>query len=227
MNPARVPQAKVCGLTRRADAEAAAAGGVHFAGVVFAPGGRRSMEARAARELFSDLPVRRVGVFVNASVDELLRIAEVAHLDVLQLHGDEDVDLIEQLRARGAPAVWKALRPRTTDEFIAGVHRFGASVDGILLDGWSAEARGGTGRRFPWLAVAEHRDLIPSSVAFIAAGGLNAHNLLDAVSLLSPDVVDVSSGVEISPGLKNPEAICRFMDVLRGPSPNQTALCDV
>jgi phosphoribosylanthranilate isomerase len=224
VSSARAPQAKVCGLTRRADAEAAAASGVHFAGVVFAPGGSRTVGVREARELLSDLPVRRVGVFVNASLDDVLRAAEVAHLDVLQLHGDEDPRLIEQLRARGAPAVWKAIRPRAVDEFVAGLNQYQDLVDGLLVDGWSAEARGGTGRTFSWREIAPQRLLVPDSLSFIAAGGLHADNLSRAVAILSPDIVDVSSGVETSPGLKSPEEISRFMDVLRQPSPSQNDL---
>jgi phosphoribosylanthranilate isomerase len=219
LNAVMRPEAKICGLTRRPDAEAAARSGAAYAGVVLAPGGKRSITPAAAAALLEGLPVRRVGVFVNAAVEELHRAAEVAGLDVLQLHGDEPPERVEAVRGAGAWRVWKAVRPRNGGEFLEAVHRYGPVVDGLLLDGWSPDARGGTGTAFPWQEVAKHRDLLPDNVVLVAAGGLGPANVGRALALLRPHVVDVSSGVERSPGAKDPEAIRAFVDAVHAFSP--------
>lgn len=211
------PQVKVCGLTRRADAEVAVGAGAAFLGVVLAPGGARSVSAAHAAALFDGLPVRRVGVFVNATLAELCRDARVAGLDVLQLHGDETPERIGELRARGPWKIWKAVRPRGGTEFVDAVERFAPGVDGILLDGWSPHARGGTGAAFPWEEIAPLRHLLPAGVELIAAGGLRADNVARAALLLRPTVVDVSSGVERTPGIKDPDAVRAFVSAARVP----------
>jgi phosphoribosylanthranilate isomerase len=170
----------------------------------------------AARVIFGDLPARRVGVFVDASLDELEAAGRAAGLDVLQLHGDETPELAAELRARGW-TVWKALRPRTGGELAAEAPRWAGSVDALLLDGFSTAARGGTGASFPWAEVAAHRDAVPDGVALIAAGGLRPDNVAEAAGILHPDVVDVSSGVESAPGIKDADSIRRFVTAARSP----------
>ncbi|MDQ3606078.1 MAG: phosphoribosylanthranilate isomerase [Gemmatimonadota bacterium] len=209
--PVAAPRVKICGLTRRGDAEAAAHAGAAFLGVVLAPGYGRTVSAAHAAHLLRDLPAQRVGIFVDAAAEDVRRAAEVAALDVLQLHGDEAPREVEQLRAEGRWQVWKALRPRSAEEFTVQLDRYSGAVDGILLDGWSAAARGGTGERFPWEEVAPLREQVPSGVWLIAAGGLRAENVARAVALLRPDAVDVSSGVESAPGLKDADAIRAFV----------------
>ncbi|HEX2094731.1 MAG TPA: phosphoribosylanthranilate isomerase [Longimicrobiaceae bacterium] len=211
------PPFKVCGITRRTDAEAAVAAGAAYLGVVLAPGGRRTVSPDAAGGLLAGLGAVRVGVFVDEGADGLRRAAAAAGLDVLQLHGDEPPELLRALRAEGRWTLWKALRPRSADEFRAGVEAYAGVADAILLDGFSTEARGGTGTRFPWEEVAGYRDLLPTSLLLVVAGGLRADNIARAVSLLRPGVVDVSSGVESSPGVKDPAEIRRFADALRAP----------
>jgi phosphoribosylanthranilate isomerase len=211
------PRLKVCGITRRADAEAAAAAGAAFLGVVLAPGGRRTVAAEDARDLLAGLTAIRVGVFVDAAADELRRAGELAGLDVLQLHGDEPPELLRELRAEGRWRVWKALRPRGAAEFRAGVERYAADADALLLDGFSARAHGGTGTAFPWEEVAALRGLVPAGLPLVAAGGMRADNVARAVALLRPDVVDVSSGVESAPGIKDRTAIESFAAALRAP----------
>lgn len=207
---------KICGLTRRPDAEWAAASGAHYGGVILAAGGRRSISLADAVRLFADLPLRRVGVFVNAGPDELRRAADTASLDVLQLHGDESPAELESLRAIGeGREIWKVLRPRTAAEFLTELPRYAGVVDGILLDGWSSAAAGGTGTRFPWQAVAAHREQVPAALSLIVAGGLSAANVAAAVELLRPSVVDVSSGVEHAPGVKNHDAVTEFIAAAR------------
>lgn len=204
-------QVKVCGLTRRPDAELAAASGAHYGGVILAPGGRRSIEPAAAAALFDGLPLRRVGVFVDADASELRRDADRVGLDVIQLHGAETPELASHLRKETGVEVWKALRPRDADELLAGVERYAGAVDGLLLDGWSADAPGGTGARFPWSEVGAHRDRIGAEIRFVVAGGLTPTNVAEAIAILRPDVVDVSSGVESSPGIKSATAVPAFL----------------
>lgn len=210
-------QVKICGLTRRPDAERAAASGAHYGGVILAPGGRRSIDAATAADLLAELPLRRVGVFVDAALDDLLRAAETAALDVLQLHGAESPAAVEALRARhGSLELWKALRPRSAAELAAQLPDYAGLVDGVLLDGWSEAAPGGTGTRFPWEEMASVRDLVPEGLRLVVAGGLAPDNVGRAIDLLRPAVVDVSSGVEDAPGRKNHDAITAFIAAARG-----------
>lgn len=215
----RVPAAKICGLRRREDAETAAAAGAGFAGVILAPGGKRSIAPEDAAGILAGLPLRRVGVFVDAPAAEVRRAAAVAGLQVVQLHGGETPDDARAVRAEGGREVWKAIRPRTAADFLAALERYGAAVDGILLDGWSPDAPGGTGSRFPWEEVAPLRRRVPRGVKLIVAGGLDAQNVARAIALLDPDVVDVSSGVESAPGIKDPAAVRAFVSSVRGLSP--------
>lgn len=212
------PLVKICGLTRRADAEAAAAAGASYGGVILAEGRTRSVRAADARELFRGLRLRRVGVFVDAALESVVAAAEAAELDVVQLHGEEDPEYVRALRERGPWRVWKAIRPQTGNDFDAGVRRFGVLPHGLLLDGWSAAAEGGTGTSFPWEQVSARLDSFPPALELIVAGGLRPENVARAVSLLSPAVVDVSSGVEARPGEKSPELIRAFVTAARRPS---------
>lgn len=211
---------KICGLTRRPDAELAAASGARYGGVILAPGYRRSVALADARRLFEDLPLKRVGVFVDADADSLRHAAETAGLDVLQLHGQEPPSVIEALRSvEGDFDIWKALRPRTAEEFLADLERYEELVDGILVDGWSATAAGGTGARFPWEVIAAHRERVREPLHLIAAGGLSPVNVAAAIGILRPSVVDVSSGVEDAPGIKNHAAVRAFIAAARGAAP--------
>jgi phosphoribosylanthranilate isomerase len=209
------PAVKVCGLTRHEDAAAAAGAGARYLGVILAPGGRRTVAPGDGAVIFGNLDVQRVGVFVNAPADALRRAAEAARLDVLQLHGDEPPELAAALRGEGF-TVWKALRPRSGDELAAGLVLYGGAVDAILLDGWSAEARGGTGTAFPWREVAERLAELPPETMLVAAGGLRPENVAEAASILRPQVVDVSSGVERAPGVKDHAAVRAFVAAVRG-----------
>jgi phosphoribosylanthranilate isomerase len=211
------PAVKVCGLTRRNDAEIATKAGAAYLGVVLAPGGKRTVAVEEARRFLEGLPARRVGVFVDADLDQLRHAAVELELHALQLHGEEPPELLEALRAAGPWELWKAVRVRGAADFRAAVERYGAHADALLLDGWSPAAYGGTGTRFPWDEIAVHRNLLPPGVSLIVAGGLRAENVADAVRLLRPHVVDVSSGVEDAPGIKNDDEVYRFLAAVRGP----------
>jgi phosphoribosylanthranilate isomerase len=203
------PEVKVCGLTRREDAVVAVDAGAAYLGVVLAPGGRRTVTPGAAGVILTALAATRVGVFVDATAAAVREAAGIAGLDVLQLHGDEALDEVLLLREEGW-RVWKAVRVRDADDFSRAAARWGGHVEALLLDGFSPEAHGGTGRRFPWEAVAERRDELPPVTRLVAAGGLDAWNVGRATALLRPDVVDVSSGVEAAPGVKDPASVRAF-----------------
>jgi phosphoribosylanthranilate isomerase len=208
---------KVCGVCRPEDAAVIAAAGADYLGVILAPGSRRSRTVAEADAIFAEAPgCRRVGVFVDAPTEEMLDAARALALDVLQLHGGEGADVIARLRAGFGGVVWKAVRPRGREEVLEALTAYGDAVDGLLLDGWSAGAAGGTGARFPWDEVAEVREQIPQRLRLVVAGGLAPENVAEAVVRFSPAVVDVSSGVERAVGEKDPERIRAFVAAARG-----------
>jgi phosphoribosylanthranilate isomerase len=201
---------KIGGLTRAADAVAAEAAGAFYGGVILAPGSPRTLDPAVVPAIFAPTHLARCGVFVNESLGRITEIAQRLALDVIQLHGDETTDLVAAVREATGAEVWKAIRPRTGDDFAGETDRYRAVADGLLLDGWSAAARGGTGVTFPWREVARHRGRVDPSLRLVVAGGLTPENVAEVIALLSPDVVDVSSGVERSPGVKNADSIRRF-----------------
>src|SRR5688500_3132289 len=207
----------VCGLMRGGDAAVAAEAGARYLGVMLAPGFRRTVTPDAARSILKSFQVRRVGVFVDADEDTLRSAARAAGVDVLQLHGDETPELAARMRAAGWE-VWKAVRARDADDFSAAVRRYAGSVDALLVDGYDPASHGGTGARFPWDQVAARRDDLPAGMRLIAAGGLRPENVADAVRILRPDAVDVSSGVERAPGEKDPRAVRQFVQAVHAVS---------
>jgi phosphoribosylanthranilate isomerase len=210
-------EVKVCGLMRHEDAAVAAEAGARYLGVILAPGFRRSVTPDAARIILESFQAGRVGVFVDADEDTLRSIAEAAGVDVLQLHGDESPELAARMRAAGWE-VWKAVRARDADDFSAAVQRYAGSVDALLVDGYDPASHGGTGARFPWDQVAARRHELPAGLRLIAAGGLRPENVADAVRILRPDAVDVSSGVERAPGEKDPRAVRDFVQAVHAVS---------
>jgi len=205
-----VPAVKVCGLMRPEDARAAAGAGAAYLGVILAPGGKRTVTAERANVILGGLDARRVGVFVNADEAELRAAGAAAGLHVLQLHGDEPPELADRMRAAGYE-VWKAVRVRGADDVLAAAARYAGRVDALLLDGYSDAARGGTGTAFPWKEVAAIRGTLPGGLRLVAAGGLRPDNVAGAARLLRPDAVDVSSGVEREPGVKDADAVRAFV----------------
>lgn len=200
---------KVCGITRPEDARLAADAGADAIGLVFADSPRKvSMEE--AREIAAALPdnVLKVGVFVNAGTEEVLRVADEVGLDYAQLHGDEGPEDVTELRAGGLK-VMKAVRVRDAGS-LEDLDRYGADL--YLLDAYSEKARGGTGERFDW-------DLAKSLVGrgnIVVSGGLGPENVREAVGLFDPYGVDASSALEDSPGIKNRDRVRRFVLAAKG-----------
>jgi phosphoribosylanthranilate isomerase len=145
---------------------------------------------------------------------EVVRVVEAARgvgASVVQLHGEESPADVAQLREQGPWEIWKALSVRGVEDALRGVDAYSGVVDGILLDGWHPHRRGGTGAVFSWKDVAAVRGSIPDELRLVAAGGLNPGNVEEAVRLLKPHVVDVSSGVEAAPGIKSAEKVSEFI----------------
>jgi phosphoribosylanthranilate isomerase len=207
---------KICGITRVADAIAAAEAGADAIGLVFARSPRQ-VGVREARRIVAALPpfVSAVGVFVNPRPASVLRVVEAVGLSEVQLHGEEPAGMLGQLAGM---RVIKALRVRDR-RFLEQLQVYAdAGVSGILLDAFSSKARGGSGKRFDWDLVGGLRraGALDGSPPLILAGGLTPQNVKAGIRAVRPWGVDVSSGVEDSPGIKNAELMERFVSAVRG-----------
>lgn len=207
---------KICGLTRPEDAEAAAAAGAAFLGVVFAGGPRRVTASAAAgvRAAAPGVPV--FGVYSRQSVDEILRLTEAAGLSGAQLHGDYAREDAARLRGAGL-LVWRVVRiaaPEDLDALTEAVR----DADAVLVEPRVPHAAGGTGVSLDLAVAREARARLAGS-DMVLAGGLTPGTVAEAISLVRPDVVDVSSGVERLPGIKDPDKIMRFLEAACGHSP--------
>jgi phosphoribosylanthranilate isomerase len=200
---------KVCGITNPADARVAAEAGADAVGFIFAES-PRLVAAEEARRVSIALPenVLKVGVFVNAPPEEVLRTAAEAGLDMAQLHGDETPETVAAVRAGGLP-VMKAIRVRNADD-LADVERFDADL--FLLDAYSEKARGGTGERFDWGAAKS----LKGRGNIVVSGGLAPENVREAIDFFEPYGVDASSSLEDAPGKKNEESVRRFIVAAKG-----------
>jgi len=198
---------KVCGVTSPEDAALAAELGAAAVGMVFWPGSPRSVDRARAKEIVAALPpfVCAVGVFVN-QMEEAPDIAEDVGLSALQLHGDETPDSYRTLSHRVIKAV-AVCDERTTRATIDRVPEAAA----VLLDAHDPVKRGGTGRSVDWMFAKQ----IALERCVILSGGLNAENVLEAASIVRPYAIDVSSGVESSPGRKDPAKLRVFFATLR------------
>lgn len=208
-------EVKICGVCRPEDARSAADAGASYIGVILAPGRARSRSRAEAAAILDACAARRVGVFVDEAPEAVAEAARELALDVVQLHGVEGIDAIDRIRDSFTGEVWKAVRVRAAADVAHASAAYFARTDALLLDGWSARDHGGAGVRFDWDGIARS-DAVPAGVRIVLAGGLTPENVADAVRLLRPAVVDVSSGVESSPGSKSPDRIRAFVDAARG-----------
>jgi phosphoribosylanthranilate isomerase len=202
---------KICGVTRREDALVADGAGADYLGVILSRGFGRSVAPAAAGPLFDGVRAKKVAVMVDEPAEAAALAARALGADVVQLHGNETPDALDDLRGCGPWKLWKAVRARSIDEVEAAVARFGPVADGVLLEGWKEGSVGGSGARVT-LDPGRVRDLIPASLTFVLAGGLTPDNVLDAVSAFRPDIVDVSSGVERALGVKDQRRVRGFIE---------------
>lgn len=218
-------QVKICGLTRVGDADHAEAQGASYLGAILA-GGPRLLTLDAARLVLGPRrqSVQRVAVFGDQSAQEIVSIAERLDLDVLQLHGtatraeteadpEERARMVERLREETGRLVWPVIRVagQTLPE---GTVALAQVADALVLDAHVVGQLGGTGVALDWSglrdAIAGLRQQVPS-LTLVLAGGLRPENVATAIRLLAPQVVDVSSGVEAAPGVKDPERVQQFV----------------
>jgi phosphoribosylanthranilate isomerase len=207
---------KICGLTRPEDAAFAVAAGAAFLGVVLAGGPRRVSFARAAEVAAASRGVPVLGVFGDQRVEEIVELAHRAGLAGAQLHGSYTADEAAGLAEAGL-IVWRVLRiARPADLDLLSETSLGAGT--VLVEPKVPQADGGTGVPLDLaLAVEARRRLAGLRMAL--AGGLTPETVGHAVALVRPDVVDVSSGVEALPGIKDHEKIARFLEAVLGRSP--------
>src|SRR5436190_6442343 len=187
---------KICGLTNEGDAAHAAAAGATALGVVFAPSSPRCISPDRARDIVEAVPaaIPVVGVFVNAALEEIVAVVAHTGIRIVQLHGDEPERYaaalkLPLLRATGVDVALDAWPTAT-----------------LLLDAVSGEERGGTGRRVDW----ERAAGVARQRRTVLAGGLTADNVAEAIATVKPFGVDVSSGVEASPGRKDRDKASRL-----------------
>ena len=205
-------EVKFCGLTRVVDARFAAQVGATYAGVIFA-GGPRERTAAQAAELWEAIPrtVRRVGVFGHDAVARIPRVQETVALDVVQLHGDPTSAELQAVRRLFTGEVWVVARTEGA-ALPEGMATFFAEADAVVLDAKVAGQLGGTGVAFDWQGVAEALEPARATARLVVAGGLRPHNVAEAVRILRPQVVDVSSGVESAPGIKDQSQMRAFFE---------------
>lgn len=212
-----VVKMKFCGLTRPVDAACAAEVGASYVGVVFAEGPRR-VAVPQAREIFAaSAGVRRVGVFghATASSTEITRAARELRLDVIQLHGSFAAEEVARLRDYFDGEMWAVLPVEATRvAFPDGWETIADAADALVFDTSVGGAAGGTGTVFDWDAARPAIRRAASLTAIVLAGGLNPSNVAAGIRLLEPAVVDVSSGVESSPGVKDHELMRAFADAV-------------
>ncbi|HKX08139.1 MAG TPA: phosphoribosylanthranilate isomerase [Stellaceae bacterium] len=206
-------QAKICGLSTAEALHTAIRGGARFVGLVFYPPSRRNVTPELAAALAAFVPegITRVGLFVDPTDDLLAGVLDRVPLDLLQLHGSETPRRVAEIKARFGKAVMKAV-PIAGPEDPDAAHTYLDVVDWLLFDakpprGDPKALPGGNGLAFDWQLLGGRSWTKP----WMLSGGLTAKNVAEAVAITHSDVVDVSSGVEIRPGIKDLGKISEFL----------------
>ncbi len=197
---------KICGITTAQDAACVAAAGADALGFVFVPDSPRYIRAEAAAGIVAGLPpfLTNVGVFVNQALEEVLAVVTRCRLQAVQLHGDESEEFCRQI---SVPVI-KAIRVRDRQS-LRPLATYPAQA--FLLDAYVEGRPGGTGTAFAWDLVAA----IPAHAPIILSGGLRPDTVEAAVRRVRPYAVDVSSGVEVCPGKKDPQKVREFVAAVR------------
>ena len=206
---------KICGLKTPEAVDAAVNAGADFLGFVFFPKSPRDVSTEQAASLIARVPshVKTVGLFVDPDDDAISHVLKQAKLDILQLHGSENPQRISELRSRFGKPVIKAIKISAPEDLIM-LGPAQATADWILFDAKAHEKSslpGGNGVVFDWQLLKNLKITKP----WMLSGGLHADNIKMALDALSPDAVDVSSGVEDLPGFKNPEKIREFIELVK------------
>ncbi|MCD6353837.1 MAG: phosphoribosylanthranilate isomerase [Proteobacteria bacterium] len=194
---------KICGMTNIDDAVNAAECGADALGFIFYRKSPRYIAPETAREIIDKLPydVCKVGVFVNHGAEGIREIVEFCGLNLIQLHGDESPEYCRQFPKSRLIKAIAARTPRLSEY----------PVSAILIDAYNPKLYGGTGKKSNWdLAVK-----IKKNHTLILSGGLNPGNIREALKTVSPDAVDINSGVELSPGKKDPEKVKKIIEIVK------------
>jgi phosphoribosylanthranilate isomerase len=201
---------KICGVSTAAAIDAALAGGARYVGFNHFAKSPRYVTPRQAAQLAARLPDRvgKVAVLVDPDDALIEAILAAGATTALQLHGQETPERAAQLRARTGLAVWKAIPVKTADD-LATAANYASAVDHLLYDAKTPDGAalpGGMGQRFDWTLLAGHRSPLPWGLS----GGLDAENVAQAIRITNAPLVDVSSGVESAPGIKDVDKIAAF-----------------
>ena len=199
---------KICGITNFEDAQTAILAGCDMLGFVFYEKSPRYIRPDRAGDIISGLPgeVEKAALFVNEQKKTVIDILnQIKEIDILQFHGDETPDYCNAFNKR----IIKAIRVKNEDSI---KQMASYNVNFFLLDAFKKDVYGGTGENFEWKLA---KDAKAYNVPIILSGGLNPENVKEAIELVEPYAVDVSSGVEISPGRKDPELIKKFIQKVK------------
>jgi len=199
---------KICGITNLEDAQEAVELGADALGFVFYEKSPRKITKEKAKEIIGSLPkeVVKVGLFVDELEEQVNEIASYCNFDILQFHGDETPDYCKKFPQK----IIKAFRIKDKESLV-DIPKY--EVDYYLLDAYSEELPGGTGKTFNWDLAKEAREF---GKPIILSGGLNPENIIEALEKVSPFGVDVSSGVELSPGKKDQKKLEEFITKVKG-----------
>lgn len=213
---------KICGITQADQARAIAKMGATALGFICVPGTPRYIAPAAIRAIVATLPVQpetgrvlcdRVGVFLNHSLEEICQIVTIANLNAVQLHGTESPDFCQQLRQLLPNIEFiKAFRIRAPEALIDTI-AYANCVDVLLLDAYHPNLPGGTGHTLDWRSLQQFQP----PIAWFLSGGLHPDNVQTALSLIQPDGIDLSSGVESAPGIKNLAIVEQLFQQLNAP----------
>jgi phosphoribosylanthranilate isomerase len=210
---------KICGITNLEDALTAVNAGADAVGFVFYEKSERSMESKAVAKIVKELPpaVEKVGVFVNQFEDAICAVADEAGLSAIQLHGDNEdphvADLVVKRRPHLKVVVGISMRQSKPEGWAMMWHP--DVVHAFLVDSGGSSKPGGTGEQFDWQMGRRSIEVIANLGRIIVAGGLTPANVPEAIRILKPWGVDVSSGVEAKPGKKDPEKVRAFVAAVR------------
>jgi phosphoribosylanthranilate isomerase len=201
---------KICGITTKDALEAAS--GADFIGFVFYPQSPRAIDPKDAAALANAAPrhLKKTGLFVDPDNTLLTRAVATVQLDLIQLHGDETPQRVRDIAALTLLPVMKAVRVAGAAD-IQRAKSYESVAQWLLFDAKVEGRQGGTGKTFDWNLLKDFKSLLP----WMLSGGLNAANVGDALSVLKPDAIDVSSGVESAPGKKDPALVRDFIAIVR------------
>jgi phosphoribosylanthranilate isomerase len=208
---------KICGITNIDDAVAAAAAGADMLGFIFYPPSPRNIAPESASEIIDALrrnakAPKFVGVFVNEPVRHVRQIMEQTGIDLIQLHGSETAAMVEELR----PRAYKTLQPADAGDAKLLIAKYRSSINGnapaFIVDGKPQILPGGNGTRADWSIAMK----IAREFPILVAGGLDAENVAEAIRAVKPWGVDVSSGVERAPGVKDQAKVREFIKNAKG-----------